>query len=81
MRYLAAMSDPTHPDPSRAGTGADPHHAPGDHGDMHEHADAAHEAEALGPVDVAAWGAGALGLLIGVAMAVCFALATGAVAT
>lgn len=68
MRYLPAMPDPTNLGPSSAG-------------DMQEHADAAHESESLGPVDVAAWGAGALGVLIGVAMAVCFALATGAVVT
>ena len=69
MRYLPAMSDPTHTATPAA-----------DHGDAHGHADEAHEAEALGAVDVAAWGAGALGVLIGVAMAVCFALATGALA-
>ncbi len=42
------------------------------HGSAHGHLD-----EALGPVDIVAWGAGVLGVAIGLATALCFALATG----
>ena len=37
------------------------------------HADAA---DALGPIDVLAWGAGALGIALGLVVAACFVLAT-----
>lgn len=53
--------------------GAVAHHATDDHG--------ADEGEALGPVDVAAWGAGALGVLLGLIVAFCFVLATSGLAT
>jgi len=43
-----------------------------DHGVGHEHDD-----EALGPVDVAAWGAGVLGFLVAGVTALAFALSTG----
>ena len=51
----------------------DPHamDAPG-HGDDHAHADG----DTLGPVDVAAWGAGALGIAISIVVALCLVLAT-----
>jgi hypothetical protein len=35
--------------------------------------------ERLGPVDTAAWGAGAFGVLLGLVVVACFALASGAV--
>ena len=38
------------------------HHATDDHGDDHGHDDHAHGEEPLGPIDVAAWGAGVLGV-------------------
>ena len=40
------------------------------------HDDHAHEDATLGPVDVAAWGAGVLGIGIAVVIAACFVLAT-----
>ncbi len=43
------------------------------------HADGDHGEEALGPIDLAAWGAGALGVAIGLLMAFCFAIAVGVV--
>lgn len=49
------------------------HHAPSDHGDDHGHGD---DEEPLGPVDRAAWGAGVLGVVIGLVIAFCFVLAT-----
>ena len=42
------------------------------------HEDHGHTEEPLGPIDVAAWGAGLLGLVIGVVIAACFVLATSA---
>ena len=40
------------------------------------HENHGHTEEPLGPIDVAAWGAGLLGLVIGVVIAACFVLAT-----
>lgn len=58
----------------------DPHHAPDDHGGDHGHDDHAHgDGATLGPVDVKAWGAGALGILLGLVVAFCFVLATSGV--
>ncbi len=65
--------------PDAAGhPGAIAPHATDDHGADHGHDDHAHgEDERLGPVDVRAWGAGALGIGLGLIVAVCFMLATG----
>lgn len=52
------------------------HHANGDAGEEHGHDDHAHAEESLGPVDAPAWGAGILGVLLGLAVAVAFFLAT-----
>jgi hypothetical protein len=60
----------------------DPHatgdldHDGGDHGETHGHDDHAHSEAELGPIDVAAWGAGVLGIGIAVVIAACFVLAT-----
>ena len=70
MSTHADLDTPGHP-------GAVGHHLTDDHGDDHGHDDHAHGEEPLGPIDVAAWGAGALGIALGVVVAVCFALATG----
>jgi hypothetical protein len=56
--------------------GAVAHHATDDHGDEHGHDDHAHAEEALGPIDRPAWGAGLLGVLLGLAVAAAFVLAT-----
>ena len=65
-------------DPGHAGSmTAGDHHDVADHGEDAEHDDHAHaDGDRLGPIDVMAWGAGALGVLLGVAVAVCFAIAT-----
>lgn len=68
-----------HPDePGHAGSmSAGDHHDVADHGEDAGHDDHAHaDGERLGPVDVLAWGAGALGVLLGLAVALCFAIAT-----
>lgn len=71
------MSDPHATDaPGRLASAGGDHHEPTDHGDEHGHDDHAHVESPLGPVDVAAWGAGLLGLLISVVMAACFVVAT-----
>jgi hypothetical protein len=49
----------------------------GDHGEDTEHDDHAHPTEELGPVDVTAWGAGAVGVALGLVVAACLAFATG----
>jgi len=55
-------------------------HATSDLGDAHGHDDHAHGAgEGLGPIDTMAWGAGALGVLLGLVVAACFVLATGTI--
>jgi hypothetical protein len=56
--------------------GAVAHHLTDDHGDDHGHDDHAHEEEPLGPIDLAAWGAGGLGALVGLMIAICFYVAT-----
>jgi hypothetical protein len=54
-------------------------HGADDHGVDTEHDDHAHPSEALGPVDFAAWGAGAAGVALGLVVAACLAFATGAI--
>ena len=59
--------------------GAVAHHAADDHGDEHGHDDHAHaDEDVLGPIDAIAWGAGVIGVVLGLAVAVAFALSTGA---
>ncbi|MBI3746121.1 MAG: hypothetical protein HY264_06280 [Chloroflexi bacterium] len=52
-------------------------HGAGDHGEGHGHDDHAHGAEVLGPLDPMAWGAGVLGILGGLVVALCLAVAAG----
>jgi hypothetical protein len=56
--------------------GATAHHASDDHGDTHGHDDHTHAEEPLGRIDVWAWGAGLLGVAIGLLMTIAFVLAT-----
>jgi len=76
------MTDASHsptppPGPPHDGeteTHAEPDHATVDDHDAHDaHG---HTVEPLGPIDLRAWGAGALGLAVAAATALCFALAT-----
>ena len=63
-----------HADDSMVG----PHGTAEDHGEAHGHDDHAHGgATMLGPLDRAAWGAGLLGLLLGLAVAVALAASSG----
>ena len=72
---MRPMTNP-HADDVPGHAGATAHHLSDDHG----HDDHAHGEEQLGPIDVAAWGAAALGIALGIVVAVCFALATGDIA-
>ena len=66
-----------HEDPHGSDATVGPHGA-GDHGGDHGHDDHAHgAAETLGPLDPMAWGAGALGILLGLVVALCLAVAAG----
>jgi hypothetical protein len=49
-------------------------HGPDDHGETHGHGDHAHASEALGPIDVQAWGALALGIAAGLVVALCLVI-------
>lgn len=55
---------------------ADEAHGPDDHGETHGHDDHAHSEEALGPVDVQAWGALALGVGAGLLVVLCLVITT-----
>ncbi|HEX5147587.1 MAG TPA: hypothetical protein VFW02_00810 [Candidatus Limnocylindrales bacterium] len=67
----------TSPDPHGSDAMAGPHGA-GDHGEDHGHDDHAHgDDEPLGPLDLQAWGAGALGIAAGLAVALVMAASTG----
>lgn len=65
-------------DDAHAGDGTVGAHGAGDHGDSHGHDDHAHgDGEALGRVDLAAWGAGLVGLAGGLIVAGCLMVAAG----
>ena len=67
----------TSPDPHGSDAMTGPHGA-GDHGEDHGHDDHAHaDDEPLGPVALMAWGAGALGIAAGLAVALVMAASTG----
>ena len=53
--------------------------SPDDHDETDSHDDHAHGSEALGPVDVQAWGAFAVGIALGLIVAACVALSMGAI--
>jgi ABC-type Zn2+ transport system substrate-binding protein/surface adhesin len=65
--------------PDHEGAGEEGHHATSDHGDDHGHDD--HGEDALGPIDTAAWLAGVVGVALGIAVTICFVLATQSVTT
>ena len=51
-------------------------HGPDDHGETHGHDDHAQAGEALGPVDVQAWGALVIGVAAGLLVALCLVITT-----
>ena len=68
-----------HADPHASDAMTGPHGSAADHGADHGHDDHAHADEALGPIDTAAWLAGAAGVAVGLVIAAAFALSTGAI--
>jgi hypothetical protein len=66
-------------DPHAADSMVGPHGQPSDHGADHGHDDHAHGAsgEQLGPLDARAWGAAALGIGMGLAVAAAFLVSIG----
>lgn len=66
--------EPAHQEPPVAlGTADDPGATAG-------HDEHGHTEEPLGPIDLQAWGAGALGIGVGLVMTLCFVLGTAAAA-
>lgn len=55
---------------------ADEAHGPDDNGETHGHDDHAHAEEALGPVDVQAWGALIVGVAAGLLVVLCLVITT-----
>jgi hypothetical protein len=78
---MPPMSPDKHADDAPGHVDAVAHHQTDDHGGDHGHDDHAHgTADELGPIDVAAWGAGIAGIAIAVVIAACFVLATSGLA-
>lgn len=65
-----------HPTPDHLGDADNETHGVDDHGDAQGHDDG-HGSEALGPVDTERWGAFALGIGLGLVVALCIAVAIG----
>lgn len=70
------MTTPNHDTDAPGHAGAVAHHSTDDHGDEHEHDDHAHDSPAMGSIDPMAWGAGVLGILLGLVVAAAFVMAT-----
>jgi hypothetical protein len=70
------VTNAQHADDVPGHAGAVDHHKTDDRGDDTEHDDHAHAEEPLGPIDVPAWGAGVVGVLLGLAVALAFWMAT-----
>jgi hypothetical protein len=51
-----------------------PHGSMADHGETHGHDDHGHGATALGPIDRGLWGAAALGVALGLVVAIALAI-------
>lgn len=60
-----ASSDTQHASPHAEDSMVGQHGAADDHGADHGHDDHAHAADSLGPINLAAWGAAALGIVLG----------------
>lgn len=68
---------PGRDDPHAGESMVGPHGAAEDHGDDHGHDDHAHDGEALGPIDLPAWGAAVLGIVLGLIVMFAFVQAAG----
>lgn len=74
---MTAHAEP-HEDPHAGDAMTGPHGTADDHGADHGHDDHGHAVDDLGPIDLPAWGAGVLGVVLGLAVVVAIALASGA---
>lgn len=71
------MTTSTHESDLPGHEGAVAHHAVDDHGEDDGHDDHAHDdTDPLGPIDIYAWGAGALGVVLGLVVVWAFVRAT-----
>jgi hypothetical protein len=70
------VTEDQHADDVPGHAGAVAHHSTDDHGADHGHDDHAHAEEPLGPIDVPIWGAGVIGVALGLAVVLAFILAT-----
>ena len=67
------------PDPHAEDGTTGPHGSPADHGADHGHDDHAHAPEALRPVNLVAWAAGALGVVLGLVVFLALGIAAGTI--
>jgi hypothetical protein len=79
---MRPMAHPEAPAPQADAHASDamtgPHSSMDDHGGTHGHDDHAHAGEAaLEPINARAWGAGLFGIILGLVVALAFALASG----
>jgi len=66
-------------DKHQSDASAGPHGSIDDHGEAHGHDDHAHGAMALGPLDITAWAAGLVGIVLGFVVAAALALGSGSI--
>jgi len=71
--------DATHADPHAGDATTGPHGSMDDHGADHVHDDHGHADEAVDKIDVPAWGAGLLGVILGVVVVLALAIASGVI--
>jgi hypothetical protein len=74
---MRRMADAPVTDPHASDATTGPHGSIDDHGGDHGHDDHGHAGESLGPIDLPAWGAGVLGVVLGAAVVVALAIASG----
>jgi hypothetical protein len=74
---MRRMADAPVTDPHASDATTGPHGSIDDHGGDHGHDDHAHAGESLGPIDLPAWGARVLGVVLGAAVVVALAIASG----
>ena len=76
MHRMSETQTSHEPGPDELARADDAGHAADDHGEAHGHNDSAHGGETLGPVDVQAWGALAIGIAAGLVIVLCLVLTT-----
>jgi hypothetical protein len=77
MRSMAERTDPHRTDPHAGESMVGPHGAADDHGESDGHDDHAHAASSLGPIDAMAWGAAAVGVVLGLVVVLALVQAQG----